>query len=166
MELKCSSLQLLLEASKKETAALTHLEAATAALPFANLNSANPALLGVMRGGAKGASQRGAGGTPHAQALPWAREEAAQLSPALPLAESQIAEVVSVQAAESQQGQKRGGRAKRIKQAVRKKQTGKRGRPATQQDENADSNKGPNQQSQSMATSAVSVAKVPMVVAP
>jgi len=84
-------------------------------------------------------------------------------------AKAQIAEVVSVQAAESQQGQKRGGRAKRPpkpKQAVRKKQTGKRGRPAASQDENADSNMAPNQQSRSLATSAVSVAKEPLVVSP
>jgi len=84
-------------------------------------------------------------------------------------AKAQIAEVVSVQAAESQQGQKRGGRAKRPpkpKQPVRKKQTGKRGRPAASQDENADSNMAPNQQSRSLATSAVSVAKEPLVVSP
>jgi len=49
---------------------------------------------------------------------------------------------------------------------VRKKQTGKRGRPAASQDENADSNMAPNQQSRSLATSAVSVAKEPLVVSP
>jgi len=75
-----------LEASKKENTALKRrLEAATAALASANLNSANPALLRVMQAGAKGGSQRGAGGTPHALALAWAREEAARLSPALTL---------------------------------------------------------------------------------
>jgi len=75
-----------LEASKKENTALKRrLEAATAALASANLSSANPALLRVMQAGAKGGSQRGAGGTPHALALAWAREEAARLSPALTL---------------------------------------------------------------------------------
>ncbi len=49
---------------------------------------------------------------------------------------------------------------------MRKKQTGKVGRPAAQQDENADSNKGPHQQSGSLATSAVIVAKEPVVVSP
>ena len=38
-----------------------------------------------MHAGAKGGSQRGAGGTPYALALAWAWEEAARLSPALPL---------------------------------------------------------------------------------
>ena len=70
------------------------------------------------------------------------------------------------QIAEPQQGQKCGGRSRRPpkpEQPVRKKQTGKRGRPAAQQDENADSNVLPDQQSQSLATSAVSVAKEPVV---
>jgi len=79
-------LQQQLEASKKENTALKRrLEAATAALASANLSSANPALLRVMQAGAKGGSQRGAGGTPHALALAWAREEAARLSPSLTL---------------------------------------------------------------------------------
>lgn len=85
-------------------------------------------------------------------------------------AKTQIAEGVNGQTAESQQGQKRGGRAKRPpkpKQPVRKKQTRKRGRPAAQQDENADSNKAPHQQSGSLTTSVlVSVAKEPLVVSP
>ncbi len=79
-------LQQQLEAAKKENTALKRrLEVATAALASANLCSANPALLRVMQAGAKGGSQRGAGGTPHALALAWAREEAARLSPALTL---------------------------------------------------------------------------------
>lgn len=79
-------LQQQLEASNKEKTALKRrLEAATAALASANLNSANPTLLRVMQAGGKGGSQRGAGGTPHALALAWAREEAARLSPALTL---------------------------------------------------------------------------------
>ncbi len=84
-------------------------------------------------------------------------------------AEAKIAEDVSGQAAESQQGQKRGGKAKRPpkpKHSVRKKQTGKPGRAVAQQDENADSNKAPHQQSESLATSAVSDAKEPLVVSP
>ena len=81
-------------------------------------------------------------------------------------ANAQIAEDVSGQAAESQQGQKRRGRSKRPpkpQQPVRKKQTGKRGRPAAQQDENANSNLPCTQQSGSLATSAGSVAKEPVV---
>jgi len=82
-------------------------------------------------------------------------------------AEAQIAEDVSRQTAESQQGQKRGGRAKRPpkpKQPVRKKETGKRGRPAALQDENAGINVPSSQQSGSLATSVpVSVAKEPVV---
>ena len=75
-----------LKASRKEIASLKRrLEAATAALASANISSANPALLRVMKaeGKRKGGPQRGAGGTPHALALAWAREEAARLSPAL-----------------------------------------------------------------------------------
>lgn len=73
-----------LKASRKEVASLKRrLEAATAALASANISSANPALLRVMKAEGKGAPQRGAGGTPHALALAWAREEAARLSPAL-----------------------------------------------------------------------------------
>ncbi|KAL0031011.1 hypothetical protein WJX79_008907 [Trebouxia sp. C0005] len=233
-QMEVGMLQQQLEASNKEKTALKRrLEAATAALASANLNSANPTLLRVMQAGGKGGSQRGAGGTPHALALAWAREEAARLSPALTLAstsktphpeavcdngtthasedraaghtgalgmscaeapveavtestdgaaaseqrlhmrlqaKTQIAEGVNGQTAESQQGQKRGGRAKRPpkpKQPVRKKQTRKRGRPAAQQDENADSNKAPHQQSGSLTTSVlVSVAKEPLVVSP
>jgi len=76
-------LQQQMEAAKKENTALKRrLEAALAS---ANLSAANPALLRVMQAGAKGGSQRGAGGTPHALALAWAREEAARLSPALTL---------------------------------------------------------------------------------
>ncbi len=79
-------LQQQMEAAKKENTALKRrLEAATAALASANLSAANPALLRVMQAGAKGGSQRGAGGTPHALALAWAREEAARLNPALTL---------------------------------------------------------------------------------
>lgn len=81
-------------------------------------------------------------------------------------AKTQIAEDISGQTAESQQGQKRWARAKRPpkpKQPARKKQTGKRGRPAAQQDENANSNLPSTQQSGSLATSAGSVAKEPVV---
>ncbi len=93
-------LQQQLEAAKKENTALKRrLEVATAALASANLSSANPALLRVMQAGAKGGSQRGAGGTPHALALAWAREEAARLSPALtlvrPLARTNFSIVVN-----------------------------------------------------------------------
>jgi len=85
-QMEVEMLQQQLEAAKKENTALKRrLEAATAALASANLSSANPALLRVMQAGAKGGSQRGAGGTPHALALAWAREEAARLSPALTL---------------------------------------------------------------------------------
>lgn len=73
-----------LRASKKETTSLKRrLEAATAALASANISSANPALLRVKKAEGKGGLHRGAGGTPHALALAWAREEAARLSPAL-----------------------------------------------------------------------------------
>ncbi|KAA6416833.1 MAG: kinesin motor domain containing [Trebouxia sp. A1-2] len=86
-QMEVGMLQQQLEASNKEKTALKRrLEAATAALASANLNSANPTLLRVMQAGGKGGSQRGAGGTPHALALAWAREEAARLSPALTLA--------------------------------------------------------------------------------
>lgn len=73
-----------LAASKKETMALRQrLAAANTAMSAANINPANPALLRVMQeGGVKGGPHRGAGGTPHALALAWAREEAARLSPA------------------------------------------------------------------------------------
>ena len=72
-----------LHTSKKEITSLKRrLEAATAALASANISTANPALLRVMKEG-KAGPQRGAGGTPHALALAWAREEAARLSPAL-----------------------------------------------------------------------------------
>ncbi len=84
-------------------------------------------------------------------------------------AEAQIAEDIRGQSAESQQGQKHGGTSKRPpkpKQPARKKQTGKRGRPAAQQDENADSNVPSIQQSRSLARSAVSVAKEHVVVSP
>ena len=71
-----------LAASKKEATALRHrLAAANTAMSAANINPANPALLRVMQeGGIKGGPHRGAGGTPHALALAWAREEAARLS--------------------------------------------------------------------------------------
>lgn len=72
-----------LRTSRKEIASLKRrLEAATAALASANMASANPALLRVMKAEGKEGPHRGAGGTPHALALAWAREEAARLSPA------------------------------------------------------------------------------------
>lgn len=73
-----------LTAAKKESVALRRqLAAANAALSAANINPANPALLRVMQAeGAKGGSHRGAGGTPHALALAWARAEAERMSPA------------------------------------------------------------------------------------
>lgn len=73
-----------LRTSRKEITSLKRrLEAATAALASANIASANPALLRVMKAEGKEGPHRGAGGTPHALALAWAREEAARLSPAL-----------------------------------------------------------------------------------
>ena len=75
-----------LRTSRKEITSLKRrLEAATAALASANIASANPALLRVMKAEGKEGPHRGAGGTPHALALAWAREEAARLSPALPM---------------------------------------------------------------------------------
>ena len=84
-QMEVEMLQQQLETVKKEKTALQRLEAATAAMASANISAANPALLRVMQGGPKGGAQRGAGGTPHALALAWAREEAARLSPALQL---------------------------------------------------------------------------------
>ena len=79
-------LQQQLDTAKKEKIALKQrLEAATAALASANIAVANPALIRVMQAGPRAKSQRGAGGTPHALALAWARQEAARLSPALPV---------------------------------------------------------------------------------
>ena len=75
-----------LHTSKKEITSLKRrLEAAQAALASANINSANPRLLRVWKAEGKEGPQRGAGGTPHALALAWAREEAARLSPAVAL---------------------------------------------------------------------------------
>ncbi|KAI4202515.1 MAG: hypothetical protein LQ350_002458 [Teloschistes chrysophthalmus] len=73
-----------LAASQKESTALRQrLAAANAAMSAANINPANPALTRVMQeGGVKVGPHRGAGGTPHALALAWARAEAARLSPA------------------------------------------------------------------------------------
>ena len=85
-QMEVEMLQQQLDTVKKEKTALQRrLEAATAAMASANISAANPALLRVMQGGPKGGAQRGAGGTPHALALAWAREEAARLSPALQL---------------------------------------------------------------------------------
>ena len=85
-QMELEMLQQQLESSKKESTSLKRrLEAATAAMACANISSANPALLRVMQAGAKGGPHRGAGGTPHALALAWAREEAARLSPAIPM---------------------------------------------------------------------------------
>ena len=85
-QMEVEMLQQQLDTSKKEITSLKRrLEAATAALAAANISTANPALLRVMQAGAKGGPHRGAGGTPHALALAWAREEAARLSPALAL---------------------------------------------------------------------------------
>ena len=80
-----------LKTSRKEIASLKRrLEAATAALASANISSANPALLRVMKAEGKGPPHRGAGGTPHALALAWAREEAARLSPALAMVSADL----------------------------------------------------------------------------
>ena len=85
-QMEVEMLEQQLGASKKEITSLKRrLEAATAALASANISSANPALLRVMQAGTKGGPQRGAGGTPHALALAWAREAAARPSPALAL---------------------------------------------------------------------------------
>ena len=83
-QMEVEMLEQQLHTSRKEITSLKRrLEAATAALASANISSANPALLRVMKAEGKGGPHRGAGGTPHALALAWAREEAARLSPAL-----------------------------------------------------------------------------------
>ena len=83
-QMETEMLEQQLRASRKDITSLKRrLEAATAALASANISSANPALLRVMKAEGKGGLHRGAGGTPHALALAWAREEAARLSPAL-----------------------------------------------------------------------------------
>ena len=73
-----------LSAAKKEALSLRQqLAAANTAFSAANINPANPALLRVMQAeGAKAGPHRGAGGTPHALALAWARAEAERMSPA------------------------------------------------------------------------------------
>ena len=83
-QMETEMLEQQLRAARKEVTSLKcRLEAATAALASANISSANPALLRIMKAEGKGGPHRGAGGTPHALALAWAREEAARLSPAL-----------------------------------------------------------------------------------
>lgn len=83
-QMEMGMLEQQLAASKREAMSLRQrLAAANSALSAANINPANPALLRVMQEGrVKGGPHRGAGGTPHALALAWAREEAARLSPA------------------------------------------------------------------------------------
>ena len=85
-QMEVEMLEQQLHTSKKEISSLKRrLEAAQAALASANISSANPALLRVLKAEGKEGPQRGAGGTPHALALAWAREEAARLSPAVAL---------------------------------------------------------------------------------